>query len=186
MLRSLLLSGVFAAVALTAAPARADLAVGAGVSGNFGLGDGEVTLPQSWSVDGLLGFRIKVAALELTPELDLAYLRSNEPERGGGVDWAFQAAVGGRIGLQLGIMVPSAYLHYGLGVLQVTSRDLIRHEKTGPYWEAGGALDFRLADEVSFGIQAGYGSVSLSNLETDLASASVDRLRAGVRLTLFL
>ncbi len=184
--RALVVAALCLGVVLAARPARAELALGAGVSGNFGLSNGSLRLPESWSVDGLLGYRIKLGIVELTPELDLTYLRSVGTLRIHDIDWAFQAAAGGRIGVEIGFVVPSAYLHYGLGTVQFNTQDLVSINKVGPYIEAGGAVDFRLADQVSLGVQVGYGSVSLSDLEADLLRASVNRVRAGVRLTVFL
>ncbi|MBI5545769.1 MAG: hypothetical protein HY901_17915 [Deltaproteobacteria bacterium] len=186
MVRKILVVSAFWAVVAGASPARADLAVGAGVSGNFGVGNDAIQLPDAWSMDGALGFRIKLSILELTPELDLTYLRSTGTLTNHDIDWAFWVAAGGRLGLQLGFVVPSVYVHYGLGTLQLASANQITHTKAGPYVEAGGALDFRLADELSLGVQAGYGSVSLSQIEADLEKAQVNRVRAGLRLTLFL
>ncbi|MGC4114548.1 MAG: outer membrane beta-barrel protein [Myxococcales bacterium] len=186
MVRTIVAVAACLGVLAVAPPARADFALGAGISGNFGLSNAALHLPDAWSVDAQLGYRIKLGPVELTPELDLTYLRSTGTLRMHDVDWAFQVAGGGRVGVEIGFVVPSAYFHYGLGTVQFASQDLVSINKMGPYFEAGGALDFRLAEELSLGVQVGYGSVSLSNLEADLKNANISRVRAGIRLTLFL
>ncbi|HEY3449564.1 MAG TPA: hypothetical protein VGK67_24640 [Myxococcales bacterium] len=186
MARRIAIAGIFMAVLLGSLPARADFALGLGASGNFGIENKQLRLPDSWSVDGALGYRFTLGIVELTPELDLTYLRSTGSLKGNDVDWAFQAAAGGRIGVQIYFVVPSVYVLFGLGQLQFTSQDLVKHDGTGPYYEVGGAVDFRLGGSASLGVHAGYGSVSLSNVEADLQNAKINRVRAGVRLTLFL
>jgi hypothetical protein len=167
-------------------PAHADLALGAGVSGHFGVGSEAVSLPTSWSVHGLVGYRLKIDILQLTPELELTYLRSTSTLASREVDWSFQAAAGGRVGLALGPVVPSVYAHFGLGTVSLSRQDLVTHTKSGPYWEVGGALDFQLAEYFSLGVQAGYGAVSLSAIETDLDSSKVKWVRAGAHFNFYL
>jgi len=186
MVRRIAVISVFLVALLGAMPARADLALGLGVSGNFGVDNDQLQLPDSWSIDGALGYRLTLGIVELTPEVDLTYLRSTGSLKSHDVGWAFQAAAGGRIGVQIGSIVPSVYVLGGLGVLQVTNQDLVQHEKTGPYYEVGGAVDFRVGERSSLGIQAGYGAVSLSDIEADIKSAEVKRIRAGLRLTIFI
>ena len=65
--------GVFLAVTLGTLPARADFTLGIGASGNFGLENKQLRLPDAWSVDGALGYRFTLGIVELTPELDLTY-----------------------------------------------------------------------------------------------------------------
>lgn len=186
MVRRFGVLGVFTAVLLASLPARADLALGIGASGHFGVQNEQLRLPDSWSVDGALGYRFKLGIVELTPELDLTYLKSTGTLTGNDVDWAFQAAAGGRLGLQFDFVVPSVYVLVGLGVVDFSSRDLVRHTATGPYYELGAAVDFRLGERVSLGVFGGYGSVSLSQATADLKDAQVNKVRAGLRLTFFL
>jgi hypothetical protein len=167
-------------------PADAHVALGAGVSGNFGLRNDAVALPNSWSVHGLVGYQLNFDILQLTPEVELTYLRSGEVLARREVEWSFQAAAGGRLGVALGPVVPSIYAHFGLGTVSLSRQDLVTHIKSGPYWEVGGALDFQLSEYFSFGLQAGYGGVSLSAIETDLANSKVDWVRAGAHFTFFL
>ena len=182
MVRRILAITLFLGAFSSALPARANIALGVGVSGDFAVGDDAIMLPASWSVDGLLGYRIKLNALEITPELDLTYLKSARTPKSHELDWSFEA--GGRVGLELGTLVPSAYLHFGLGTVELVSVDLLKHRKTGPYVEVGGALDFRPTESISLGVQVGYGAVSLSAIDSSLDKASVKWLRAGPRLTL--
>lgn len=188
MKQRLAVVGVFLAVLLSSVPAKAgDFVLGIGASGNFGLENKQLRLPDSWSVDGALGYRFTLGGVvELTPELDLTYLKSVETLKGSGVDWAFQAAAGGRLGVRIYMVVPSVYALVGLGTLQFTSQDLVRHESTGPYYEVGGAVDFRLGDSVTLGVHAGYGSVSFSSVEANLRNAQVNKVRAGLRLSFYL
>ncbi len=183
--RRLAVVGVFVAAVLASLPARADFLLGIGASGNAGIENKQLRLPDSWSVDGALGYRLTMGVVEFTPELDLTYLRSTGTLTGNDVDWAFQAAAGARLGVQISLVVPSIYVRVGLGMLEVTSRDLVRHSASGPYYEAGGALDVRLGDSVSLGVHAGYGSLSLSSVEADIRSAQVNKVRVGLRLTVF-
>ncbi|MGC4114547.1 MAG: hypothetical protein QM765_08035 [Myxococcales bacterium] len=115
--------GVLMAVLLTSLPARADFTFGLGASGHFGVENKQLRLPDAWSVDGMLGYRLTLGIVEFTPELDLTYLRSTGSLSAHDVDWAFQAAVGGRIGVQISFVVPSVYALVGLGMLEVTSQD---------------------------------------------------------------
>lgn len=167
-------------------PAHAQLALGAGVSGNFGVEREAVTLPGSWSVHGLVGYQLNLAVLRLTPELELTYLRSGAALASREVEWSFLAAAGGRVGLALGPVVPSAYAHFGLGTVSLSRQDLVTHNKSGPYWEIGGALDLQLVEHFSFGVQAGYGAVSLSAIESELGNSKVKWVRAGAHFTFFL
>lgn len=182
----LLSVAVLASALLCAAPARADFVLGLGVTGDFGIANQRVEFPNSWSVGGRLGYRLAFSALELTPELDVDYSGSTASPSPGRVDWAFQVVGGGRIGVTLGRFVPSLYFHAGLGSVQVTSSNGVGFNRLGPYYEGGFGLDVRPSDRVSFGLQAGYGAVSVEDLGADVANASIYRFRAGLRLTFLL
>jgi hypothetical protein len=185
MIRNVAIVAVLLGAVGLATPARADIVLGAGLSGSFGVGGDDIELPGSWSLSGLAGYQLDVGPLEITPELELIYLGSLESLSDDQVDWAFQALGGARAGLALGGWVPSVYLHFGLGNVRFAADDL-EHEDTGPALEVGAALDYRLADLLSLGVQVGYNAVRLSDLDIADDVATIRWVRAGVYAKLVL
>jgi hypothetical protein len=180
MRRSLAVAVAVAALTLTSS-ARADLVVGAGLSGNFGLGEEAVQLPTSLGLNALVGFRLGLGVLELTPELELTYLGALESLGRDRVSWALQVLGGGRAGVVLGGWVPSAYVHFGLGRVDVAEAD-VDYERTGPAVEVGAALDYRAFQPLTLGVQVGLSGVRLREVAGEVDN--IKWVRAGVHASL--
>lgn len=161
--------------------ARANLLLGVGASGNFGLGDRSVELPRSYTLDGILGYRIDVEPLELTPELEVIYLGSIDTAAGERSGKSFQVMGGGRLGYRHQDVVPSLFLHFGIGNLAVSSSDVAARE-TGPAVEAGAAFDVWIRNELSLGVHVGASAMRLADFSRD--DFDLSWLRAGVRLAI--
>jgi len=141
--------------------ALADVVLGVGGNGNVGILEDDIDMPSSWSLSGVVGYRLQLGALEVTPELEVTYLDSIGSLRGNALDAAYQIAGGARAGLALGNWVPSAYAHVGLGRLDLKTNEYA-HAETGALVEVGAALDYRLADLVSVGVQVGCAGTHIS------------------------
>lgn len=186
MIKRSLAIAVFLGALSSSVPARAEVALGFANSGYFGVGDAAVSLPTSWSLSGLLGYRVRInRRLELTPELELSYLKAIGPTGYREIERSFQLAGGARLAINLGALVPSAHMHFGLGNVAVLTANSIKDRKTGPYVEVGGALDARLTPKILLGVQLAFGAVTVSELEHDVETSSVKWVRAGPRLTFF-
>ncbi len=183
MIRPFLAASVLS-LAVTAAPgaAHAAIVLSAGLAGNANVGSNAVQLPASWSITGMAGLRFDLGPLELTPELELTFHNSFDQLRADKADRVFQAMVGGRVGLALGSVVPSAYVHFGAGNVHLMNGSSVDRTETGPSVEVGGALDLRLASFFAVGVQVGYVDVSLSQIEAD--SKSIQWLRVGAHASL--
>lgn len=182
MIRPVLAASVLS-LAVAAAPGSANAAIvlSAGLAGNANVGSNVVQLPASWSITGMAGLRFEVGPIELTPELELTFHNSFEQLRAEKTDRVFQAMIGGRAGLALGSVVPSAYVHFGAGNVHFMAGSASRSE-TGPSVEVGGAVDFRLAKILALGVQVGYVDVNLSQLEAN--RRNIQWLRVGARASL--
>jgi hypothetical protein len=183
MIRPVLAASVLcAAVAGTPGAARAAIVLSAGLAGNANVGSNVVKLPASWSLTGMAGLRFEVGPIELTPELELTFHNSFDQLRAEKADRVFQAMVGGRAGLALGSVVPSAYVHFGAGNVHLMNSQNVERSETGPSVEVGGALDYRFAKVLALGVQVGYVDVSLSQLDAD--RRNIQWLRVGARASL--
>lgn len=155
----------------------ADLVLSAGLSGNMHVGGNKVKLPTSCSFNGMAGIRFG-ELITLSPELELTYLDSFQGSDPDSINRVFQAMAGGRLGIKLDDLVPSVYLHFGVGNVSLNVNE-IKRTKTGPSVEAGGALDLSIFKLFMVGVQAGYVDLNVSELAAN--HRNLQWLRVGAR-----
>jgi hypothetical protein len=110
-----LLAAAFAALTATsiAAPARASLGIGAEVSPDFVLGSTANTdNARGFGFAARLGYKLPIPLLKITPEGKLAYDRL--PAFDATLN-TFRAMAGARVAVDLFLIAPTVFAHYGYG-----------------------------------------------------------------------
>jgi hypothetical protein len=104
-------------------------------------------------VTGLLGYRLELGVVALTPEVGFNYCWFTDPYARG----TLRVLGGGRVALPWKVE-PSAFVHVGWGRAEGIDGDavLFRHGLT---LDAGLALDYEVLNGWSIGLQAGYNTL---------------------------
>lgn len=149
---------VITVVLLCSATAQAKITAQAQVDGSVFL-DEYARAESVWETDGgvgltgLLGYRVDLGAVALTPELGFNYCWFSDP-----YDRAtLRILGGGRVTLPWKVE-PSAYLHMGWGRARGQDGDAVL-DRYGFTLDAGLALDYYVLNGWSIGLQAGYNAL---------------------------
>jgi len=145
------LSLLSAAALLTIAPAAsAGVTLGAEMNAAVPIKPGGIEVGSGYS--GRLGYGWKLGPIGVTPEVGASVLKLGNVERAGRVFG------GGRLGLDLPLIKPSVYAHYGYSFGYLEGRAWDDLWKGGPTYDMGAALDLSVSI-LQVGLHGGYVSV---------------------------
>lgn len=157
---------VVSAILLAAGPASAGVTFGAAPTVGIPFGArANYTDTAGWGVDAFLGYRLKLAILQITPELAFSYLHVDpNPAAGNPTLQTYRGLAGLRLGLGE-IFVPYVYAHVGYGGVTggyAKHGRLVPATPTPDYVDQGFTMDVGLGFDINIvrilaiGLSAGY------------------------------
>lgn len=158
MTRKLTCVSLLVAGLLLASPARAQLTARVQLDGSAFF-DAYTRAERVWETDsglglgGLLGYRLRVGPVELTPEVGVGYYWFSDPYKRD----TLRVVGGGRVALPLRVR-PALYLHAGWARAEGVDYDAVL-QRRGPTVDVGVGLDYPVTRWWVVGLQLGYNAL---------------------------